>query len=95
MKGKKYVFAALELAAAELGRLLYQEEDYQYNAGVVFAFMQHLFLKSALNKWGSDAEQAGIKEASQLHWRDTFVPKHYSALQDDQKKKFLRVICLS
>ena len=51
--------------------------------------MQQLSLKSALNKWGSDADQAGIKEASQLHWWDTFVPKHYSNLQDDQKKKVL------
>jgi hypothetical protein len=89
MKGKKYVFAALELAANELGGFFYQEEDYQYNDDVLIAFMQQLSCKSALNKWGSDAEQAGIKEASQLHWRDTFVPKHYSDLQDDQKKKVL------
>ena len=89
MQGKKYVFAALVLATTELGKSFYQEEDYQYDAGVAFAFMQQLSLKSALNKWGDDAEQAGIKEVSQLHWRDTFVPKHYSDLQDEQKKKVL------
>ena len=89
MQGKKYVFAALVMATSELGKLFYQEEDYQYDAGVAFAFMQQLSLKSALNKWGDDAEQAGIKEVSQLHWRDTFVPKHYSDLQDEQKKKVL------
>ena len=82
MQGKKYVFAALVLATTELGKSFYQEENYQYDAGVAFAFMQQLSLKSALNKWGDDAEQAGIKEVSQLHWRDTFVPKHYFYLQD-------------
>jgi hypothetical protein len=33
---------------------------------------------------------AGVKEVSQLHWRDMFVPKQYSDLTDDEKKKVLR-----
>jgi hypothetical protein len=33
---------------------------------------------------------AGVKEVSQLHWRDMFVPKLYSDLTDDEKKKVLR-----
>jgi hypothetical protein len=32
---------------------------------------------------------AGIKEASQLHWRNTFIPKQYSQLTDDEKTKVL------
>ena len=51
--------------------------------------MQQLFLKSALKQWGTDAEDAGVKEVSQLHRRDTFVPRRYSNLTDKQKKKVL------
>ena len=35
--------------------------------------MQKLSLKAALKQWGTDAENAGVKEVSQLHRRDTFV----------------------
>ncbi len=51
--------------------------------------MQQLSLKSALKQWGNDAEDAGVKEISQLHWRDTFVPRRYSDLTDELKKKVL------
>ena len=46
--------------------------------------MQKLFLKAALKQWGTDAENAGVKEVSQLHRRDTFVP--YSDFTDEVKK---------
>jgi hypothetical protein len=32
---------------------------------------------------------AGIKEVSQLHWRESFIPKQYSQLTDDEKNKVL------
>ncbi len=32
---------------------------------------------------------AGIKETSQLHWRNTFIPKQYLQLTDDEKTKVL------
>jgi hypothetical protein len=89
MQGKKYFFAALDLSATELGSSFLNKEDYQYDACIAFAFMQQLSLQSALKQWGSDAELAGIKEASQLHWRDTFIPRSYSDLTDDQKKRVL------
>jgi hypothetical protein len=56
---------------------------------VAFAFMQQMSLKAALKQWGSDAGIAGIKEASQLHWRNTFIPKQYLQLTDDEKTKVL------
>jgi hypothetical protein len=31
----------------------------------------------------------GMKEASQLHWRETFIPKQYLQLTDDEKNKVL------
>jgi hypothetical protein len=48
-----------------------------------------LSLKAALKQWGTDAEDAGVKEVSQLHWRDTFVPRRYSDLTDEHKKRVL------
>ena len=68
--GQKYSFAT-----TQLGRSLLEDDDYQHNPQVAFAFMQQILLKAALKKWGSDAEKAGMKEVNQLHWRDTFVPK--------------------
>ena len=78
MTGKKYSFAAMML-----------DKSYQHDAAVAYAFMQQLSLKAALKQWGTDAEDAGVKEVSQLHWRDTFVPKRYSNLTDEEKKKVL------
>ena len=78
MSGKKYSFAAMML-----------DKSYQHDAEVAYAFMQQLSLKAALKQWGTDAEDAGVKEVSQLHWRDTFVPENYSDLIDEEKKKVL------
>ena len=77
MTGKKYSFAAMML-----------DRSYQHDAEVAYAFIQ-LSLKAALKQWGTDAQDAGVKEVSQLHWRDTFVPKNYSDLTDEAKKKVL------
>ena len=89
MSGKKYAFAAMELVTTELGLSFFNDESYQHDAKVAYAFMQQLSLKSALKQWGTDTEDAGVKEVSQLHWRDTFVPRRYSELTVEQKKKVL------
>jgi hypothetical protein len=82
--GKKYVFAT-----TQLGKSLLEDEDYQHDPQVAFAFMPQMSLNAALKEWGSDAEKAGIKEVKQLHWRDTFVPKRYSELTSDEKSKVM------
>jgi hypothetical protein len=84
MAGKKYSFAAMML-----------DSSIQHDAEVAYSFMQQLSLKAALKQWGTDAEDAGVKEVSQLHWRDTFVPKRYADLTDEERRRFLRAICLS
>ena len=66
-----------------------KDDDYQHNPLVAFAFMQQMFLKAALKQWGSDAKKAGMKEGNQLHWRNSFVPKRYTELTDDEKSKVL------
>ena len=90
MSGKQCRFASLMLAATELGKSFFNDESYQYDAVVAYAFMQQLSLKAALKQWGADAESAGRNEVSQLHWRDTFVPRKCSDLTDKEKKKVLK-----
>jgi hypothetical protein len=36
---------------------------------------------------------AGQKKASQLHWRDTFVPKLWTDSSADEKVRFSKAIC--
>jgi hypothetical protein len=43
--GKKYVFAS-----TQLGKSLLEDEDYQHDPQVEFAFMQHMSLKAALKQ---------------------------------------------
>jgi hypothetical protein len=87
--GKKYVFAT-----TQLGKSLLEDEDYQHNPQVAFAFMRQMSLKAALKQWGSDAEKAGIKEVTQLHWRDTFVPNITLSLQVMRSPRFWNPTCL-
>ena len=92
MQGKTYL-----LATAVLGESLLGDDNYHHDPMVAFAFMQQPSLKAALKQCGSEAELAGIKEASQILWRDTFVPKKYSTLTEvlnTNKQKCLRVTCL-
>ena len=89
MTGKQYTFASIMLATTELGLSFFNDSSYQDDAEVAYAFMQQLSLKAALKQWGADAESAGRNEVGQLHWRDTFVPRRYSDLTDDEKKKVL------
>jgi len=90
MTGQKYVFAAMALATTQLGQSYLYNDSYQHDADVAYAFMQQLSLNAALRQWGTDAKDAGVKEISQLHWRDTFIPKRYSDLTDELKKKILK-----
>ena len=60
------------------------------NQGVAYSFMQQLSVKAALKQWGDDARVAGEKEMSQLHWRETFVPKRMSDLTSEQWGKICR-----
>jgi hypothetical protein len=82
MIGKRYL-----LATTQLGTTYLDDETYQHDPLVAFAFLQQLLVKAALKQWGSEAEMAGQKEASQLHWRDRFVPKLWTDLSADEKNK--------
>ena len=79
----------MALATTQLGQSYLYDDSYQHDAGVAYSFLQQLSLKAALKQWGTEAEDAGVKEISQLHWRDTFVPKRYSDLTNEHKKRVL------
>ena len=85
MTGKKYSFATTILGARMLG-----DEAFEYNQVVSYSFMQQLSVKAALREWGDEARVAGEKETSQLHWRETFVPKRMSELTNEQRSKVLQ-----
>ncbi len=82
--GKRY-----SIATTQLGTTYLKDETYQQDPLVAFAFLQQLSMKVALKQWGSEAEMAGQKKASQLHQRDTFVPKLWTDLSADEKSKIL------
>ena len=73
MQGKRYSFAM-----TQLGCRLLDSNAFQYDPRVAVCFMQQLSAKAALNEWGEDAEAAGLKDTSQLHWRKSFIPKLYN-----------------
>ncbi len=60
-------------------------ETIRHQASIVlaFCFMEQMSVKAALKKWGNDADTAGVAEASQLHWRKTFIPRKYVDLTPD------------
>ena len=89
LERKQLDWSEVLIRTTRLGRSLLKDDDYQHNPLVAFAFMQQMSLKAALKQWGSDTENAGMKEVNYLHWRDTCVPKRYSKLTNAEKSKVL------
>jgi hypothetical protein len=88
MIDKRYLFATTQLGTTYL-----EDKTYQHDLLIAFAFLQKLSVKAALKQLGIEAEMAGQKEASQLHWRDMFVPKLWTDLNLMRKVRFLKAIC--
>jgi hypothetical protein len=61
-----------------------QEDFYQSDPDVVVHIMTQLSLKSGLKQWGDKAYVAVTSEMKQLHFRNTFKPKHWSELSKTQ-----------
>jgi hypothetical protein len=53
-----------------------QEDFYQAELDVVGAIMTQLSLKAGLKQWDEEAFMAAQFEMKQLHFRNTFKPKH-------------------
>jgi hypothetical protein len=53
-----------------------QEDFFQAEPDVVAAIMALLSLKAGLKEWGEEACMAAQSDMKQLHFRNTFKPKH-------------------
>jgi hypothetical protein len=58
-------------------------------ADTVGMIMAQLSMKASIKKWGAEAEYAITKEMKQLHWRDSYKPKHWHGLTKKQKERVL------
>jgi Reverse transcriptase (RNA-dependent DNA polymerase) len=56
---------------------------------VLATIMTQLSLKAGLKAWGDKASEAVHSEMKQLHFRDTFKPKHWKDLNETQRKSVL------
>jgi hypothetical protein len=53
-----------------------QEDLYQADPDVVASIMTQLSVKAGLKEWGGEGFTAAQSEMKQLHFRNTFKPKH-------------------
>ena len=56
-------------------------------ADTVGMIMAQLSMKTSIKKWGAEAEYTITKEMKQLHWQDSYKPKHWHGLTKKQKKQ--------
>ena len=66
-----------------------QEDFYQAEPDVVAAVMTQLSTKAGLRAWGDKALSAVKSEMKQLHFRNTFRPKHWKDLTATQRRTVL------
>jgi hypothetical protein len=93
MTGSKYSDGITQLETHGVlypdSHMLIQEDFYQSDPDVVAHIMKKLSLKSGLKQWGDKAYAAVTSEMKQLHFRDTFKPKHWSELSKTQRQTVL------
>ena len=99
MKGNKYAVALTQIAAslkgskhamsmAQMSVKLMSKGEHR-KADTVGMIMAQLSMKAAIKKWGQEAEYAITKEMKQLHWRNSYKPKHWHGLTKKQKEQIL------
>jgi hypothetical protein len=96
MSGNKYAVALTQIAALLKGSkhamLMAQmlvkprPNGAHRRADVVGMIIAQLSMKTAIKKWGLEAEYAITKEMKQLHWCDSYKPKHWHGLTKKQKE---------
>jgi hypothetical protein len=99
MKGNKYAVALTQIAASLEGSkhamsmaqmsVKLMSKGAHRKADVVGMIMAQLSMKAAIKKWGQEAEYAITKEMKQLHWRNSYKPKHWHGLTKKQKEQIL------
>jgi hypothetical protein len=66
-----------------------EEDFYRSNPNVMVHIMTQLSLRSGLKQWGDKANAAVTSEMKQLHFRNTFKPKHWNELSKTQHQMVL------
>jgi hypothetical protein len=99
MKGNKYAVALTQIAASLSGSkhamsmaqmsVKLMSKGAHRKADTVGMIMAQLSMNAAIKKWGQEAEHAITKEMKQLHWRDSYKPKHWHELTKKQKEQIL------
>lgn len=93
MTGSRYAYAAAQLEYTGVlnpdAHMFVQEDFYQSEPDVVAMIMTQLSLKAGLKTWGDKAYAAAKAEMKQLHLRDTFKPKHWDELTEEERRSIL------
>jgi hypothetical protein len=91
--GSKYSYAVTQLESQGVlnadSHILVQEDFYQAESDVVEAIMTQLSLKAGLKEWGEEDFTSAQSEMKQLHFRNTFKPKHWRELSQVQRQTVL------
>jgi hypothetical protein len=67
-----------------------QEDFYQTDPDAMAHVMTQLSLKGGLKRWGDKAYVAVTLEMKQLHFQNTFKPKHWNELLKTQCQMVLK-----
>jgi hypothetical protein len=93
LSGSKYSYAVTQLESQWVLNpdlhMFGQEAFYQADPDVVAAIMTQLSLKAGLKEWGEEVFTAAQSEIKQLHFRNTFKPKHWRELSQVQRQTLL------
>ena len=99
LKGSKYSYAVTQLESQgvlnpDAAHMFVQDNFYQAEPDIVSAIMTQLSLKVGLKEWGDKAVTAAKSEMKQLHFRNTFKPKHWRELTHTQHQMVLESMFL-
>ena len=95
MTGSKYSYAVTQLETHGVlhldSHMFIQEDFYQSDPNIVAHIMTQLSLKSSLKQWGDKGYAVVTSEMKQLHFCNTFRPKHWSKLLKTQHRAVLEL----
>jgi hypothetical protein len=95
MTGSKYSYAIMQLETHGVlhpdSHIFVQEDFYQSDPDVVAHIMTQLSLRSGLKLWGDKAYAVVTLEMKQLHFCNTFKPKHRSVILKTQHQTVLEL----
>ena len=91
--GSRYAYAAAQLESTGAlypdSHMFVQTAFYQADPDLVAIIMTQLSLKAGLKEWGEKAYKSAYSEMKQLHFRNTFKPKHWRELTPEQRMTVL------